>query len=450
MKNALLKVGLILFCVVNIFFFSEIVALFFFLYEILGWVPYIDVWAILLAVVWVVAIVIFFIYFRKHKIKGEIIKPVEFNTPTDMTPAEAGFLVDGIVDEEDLSSLIVFWAGKKYISIEGEKKKQKLIKLVDKLPEESREYEKKLFSVIFGAEKEILVKNISDRINNSENNQKTVQKVVDEIEKEVADKYFDRHVIKIRQGFVVIFALLFYVTAILIYISSAMLLDEIGIIFVMILTALFLGCADWVLNYFDYRHKNKSKFGQIFSFICFIIFMVLAGGVCFFILWGSAYRIIFAICMLVTMFFVVFFSRKFQIYNDEGQKRLELLLGFKEFLEVVEKDRIKMLVEENPSFFYDVLPYAYVLGVSDKWIKKLNVIKADIPELKNGNILTNAIMLSLILASSKLIFIPMIKGIRFKRGPHVPGGRVGGSPHRPSGPRGPRGPGGFGGPRMRR
>ncbi len=447
MKNALLKTFLILFCLFNIFLFTEIVTLFLFLYELWGWVPYVDVWAIFLAVFWVVAIVIFFIYFRKHRIKKEIIKPVEFNTPTDMTPPEAGFLIDGMVDGEDLSSLIVYWAGKNYISITGEKKNQKLTKLVDKLPKESREYEKKLFNVIFSPEKEILVKDITDRINNNENNQKTIQKVVDEIEKEVSGKYFDKYVVKIRQIFIIVFTLLFYASAILIYVSH-LLLDEIGIIVIMILATIFLACADWVLNYFDYRHKNKSKIGQIFSFICFIIFMVVAGGLCFFILWGSAYRIIFAICMLVTMFFVVFFSRKFQIYNDEGQKKLGLLLGFKEFLEVVEKDRIKMLVEENPSFFYDVLPYAYVLGVSDKWIEKLNVIKADIPELKNKNILTNAIMLSLILASSRLIFVPMIKNIRFKRGTHAMGGR-GGGPRRPGGGP-PHHSGGPRPPRMRR
>ena len=39
-------------------------------------------------------------------------------------------------------------------------------------------------------------------------------------------------------------------------------------------------------------------------------------------------------------------------------------------MKTVEKDKINELVEENPNYFYDILPYAYVLGVSDKWSKK--------------------------------------------------------------------------------
>ena len=37
---------------------------------------------------------------------------------------------------------------------------------------------------------------------------------------------------------------------------------------------------------------------------------------------------------------------------------------------MVEKDRIEKLVMDNPNVYYDILPYAYVLGISDKWINK--------------------------------------------------------------------------------
>ncbi|MCR5196820.1 MAG: DUF2207 domain-containing protein [Pseudobutyrivibrio sp.] len=47
--------------------------------------------------------------------------------------------------------------------------------------------------------------------------------------------------------------------------------------------------------------------------------------------------------------------------------------GFRNYLEVAEKDRIDMLVEENPNYFFNILPYAYVLGVSKKWIEKFPI-----------------------------------------------------------------------------
>ena len=37
------------------------------------------------------------------------------------------------------------------------------------------------------------------------------------------------------------------------------------------------------------------------------------------------------------------------------------------------------MVIENPNYFYDILPYTYVLGVSDKWIKKFETISLQAP-----------------------------------------------------------------------
>jgi uncharacterized membrane protein len=53
----------------------------------------------------------------------------------------------------------------------------------------------------------------------------------------------------------------------------------------------------------------------------------------------------------------------------EGEQLFARLMGFRNFMIRAEKDRIEKLVMDNPSYFYDVLPYAYVLGVSDKWAR---------------------------------------------------------------------------------
>lgn len=34
---------------------------------------------------------------------------------------------------------------------------------------------------------------------------------------------------------------------------------------------------------------------------------------------------------------------------------------------------------EDPTYFYNILPYTYVLGVSDKWIKKFESISLQAP-----------------------------------------------------------------------
>ena len=48
--------------------------------------------------------------------------------------------------------------------------------------------------------------------------------------------------------------------------------------------------------------------------------------------------------------------------------------GFKTFLETAEKDRLEKMVSKEPTYFYDILPFTYVLGVSSVWIKKFESI----------------------------------------------------------------------------
>jgi uncharacterized membrane protein YgcG len=57
--------------------------------------------------------------------------------------------------------------------------------------------------------------------------------------------------------------------------------------------------------------------------------------------------------------------------TENYMETLGHVLGFKEFIEVTEdEERIRFMLQENPELFYDILPYAQVLGVTDEWEKK--------------------------------------------------------------------------------
>lgn len=40
---------------------------------------------------------------------------------------------------------------------------------------------------------------------------------------------------------------------------------------------------------------------------------------------------------------------------------------------------------QDPKYFYNILPYTYVLGVSDKWIQKFEAIALQAPDWYSGN-----------------------------------------------------------------
>ncbi len=89
--------------------------------------------------------------------------------------------------------------------------------------------------------------------------------------------------------------------------------------------------------------------------------------------------IVLAIISLVFSFFI---RRR----TDKGHEYLQRIMGFKKFLETAEKEKLEMLVEENPEYYYDILPYAYVLGVSDKWTKNFESIALEPPQWYGGTV----------------------------------------------------------------
>ncbi len=85
------------------------------------------------------------------------------------------------------------------------------------------------------------------------------------------------------------------------------------------------------------------------------------------------------ICCFVTVFFTIIMDRK-TAYGETLEAKVQ---GFRDYLSLVEKDQLESMVSKNPTYFYDILPFTYVLGISKKWISKFENIK--MPEIDMGN-----------------------------------------------------------------
>ena len=82
---------------------------------------------------------------------------------------------------------------------------------------------------------------------------------------------------------------------------------------------------------------------------------------------------------------IIFIIFKFMPKRTEyGIEMLGKIKGFKKFLKIAKKEELEQKVKENPNYFYDIMPYTYVLGVSKKWIKKFTDIKINDPEWYEG------------------------------------------------------------------
>lgn len=91
--------------------------------------------------------------------------------------------------------------------------------------------------------------------------------------------------------------------------------------------------------------------------------------------------IFYVVCIIICAICLKELPKK----NARGQRLLGQLLGLKKFIEVTEKNRLKTLVEDNPEYFYDILPFAYIFGISDIWIEKFESIMQISPDWYQGN-----------------------------------------------------------------
>lgn len=74
---------------------------------------------------------------------------------------------------------------------------------------------------------------------------------------------------------------------------------------------------------------------------------------------------------LLTGFIIAAFAPAMPRKTNKGSKALWHILGFREFIRRVEKDRLERMLQEDPNLFDRILPYALVFGVADEWAEKL-------------------------------------------------------------------------------
>ena len=104
-------------------------------------------------------------------------------------------------------------------------------------------------------------------------------------------------------------------------------------------------------------------------------------------LWSVLIRIAPIIIFLFT-------NRLFREYDDSVIEKVGILRGFKKNLILVEEKKLKELVDEDPEYFYHILPYAYTMDITKDFIEKFENI-AVYPNDNFGDIVTISYMVRL-------------------------------------------------------
>lgn len=316
--------------------------------------------------------------------KRQAFPTVEFYPPQGINSAEAGFLIDGQVDPFDITSLLIYWADKGHLAIEEfeeqkafRKKRSFRFRKLSPLGPEARAYEHDMFDSIFymGDGNIVSVSQLANRF----------YTVASAVKKDLVDSFESdkdtRNFAGSNKACLWLLRLLAclptlpYTYAIMAYLDNQSDLANLGKGFVLSTLLMILVFANISL-YANF--KNKAKKGRVKNIFIGAIFLLALAGQYIYVslILGNLLPAVLTLIMLVLLGIL---STRCKKRTDLGLWYEEKLIGFKEFLKATELDRIKMLVDENPHYFYNVLPYALVLGVTDQWAKNFDSIHLEAP-----------------------------------------------------------------------
>ena len=326
-----------------------------------------------LGVIILVAVICLVIYLKKSN-KSLITRVVQFSATKGYTPADVGYIIDKTVNTEDIASLVIYWAEKGFLNIIEDGKKTYLQKTGKEFS--GKMYEKSLFNAIFAGKTEndkVDIKKIGF----------SISETVGTTKKSIAienEHLFNRSAISLRGVMAVLVAVAVWLALILVNAQNVKDMLSLLCLFVGLGIGVFLFMlASFADKKYTQKkvHKNLNRLAY-FLFMAGVLIMCIVSydPVCdpFFTVFLAFGLLVFASILILKM----------NVRSDEGCRELGDILGLKEFIEVAEKSRLEALVKDNPQMFYQILPYAYVLGVYDEWCKKFESIDIPAPLFYSG------------------------------------------------------------------
>lgn len=322
--------------------------------------------------------------------KRDIITVVNLKAPDDMDPMRMGKMLDGNVDQEDLTSMIYYFAHKGYLEIDLTNEDDPvLIQKQEALPEDSTPYEKTIFYGLFKfATRETIFSEEGNTarvtIPTSElaeqfyvSADKAIKQVppVKMYEKQSIFGYVSGGLLGVLFSFIACLLMGFTV-------SPTYLFSMGFVFFVPAAVILVLG---YVRENYRYKWSKLKLWGMtalqiVVALVYTAIFVALFGN--FFM--TEAEKIVVCAGSFAALFVTLPALSRTEKYVQE----LGDILGFKEFIVVTEEDKIKFMLEENPQLYYKILPYAQVLGVTKEWTDKFENITLEPPQWCHGTDLT--------------------------------------------------------------
>lgn len=336
---------------------------------------------------------------KKYGKDDKVVKTIEFNPPDGMNSLDVGFYYKGIATDKDVISLLLYFANKGYLKIS----KTQVPKLfgtresftITKLKEyDGNDWcEKTFLEGLFRKRRKdqspylIGIQTIpSNKVTEEDlkdNFYITIRHILnDKKSKENQDKIFDSKSVRKKGSIMAAIVITLLMIIIPPFLTTC---DFIGTFFPLFIAALAIS----IYTYYTAKAlEEKTK--KLPSILLMTLVIIIVLCISFFafpnvLLAFDSITLTGYLIGLICIIIMTIFYRIIPKRTPYGIEILGKIKGFKEFIETAEKDKLETLVQDNPTYYYDILPYAYVLGVSNTWMKKFESMSYQPPNWYEGS-----------------------------------------------------------------
>ncbi len=314
---------------------------------------------VLVSVLTLIAFIMWFIFGRDEK----VIPVVNFYPPKNRNSAEVGVEYKGVASQKEIVSLIMYLANKGYLEIEDDGVSYSLHKLKDYDGKNS--CERRLMSVLFKTSDIVTAEDLQFSRSFYRNCESIIASL-NNIRKFIFDKNANSPE-KMVLLFICILGILLSILYVLgDYSFSLFFSPDAFLLLFPIVGALVVFSVVYGM-----MKSNESGAAKISKGIFITIWGSMFMGIPTLIILTKVYNSVIEnipilvysfICIIVSIFCLINMPKR----NKQGRMLLGHIEGFKKFLEVAEKRRLESLIAENRNYASDILPFAYVLDISDK------------------------------------------------------------------------------------
>jgi hypothetical protein len=342
-------------------------------------------------ILFVAAPIVCFLLWLRFGRDEKPVETVEFYPPEGLTPSEIGYLLDGKVQAHDMLSMILWWASQKLLVIEESSRGEFLLRRICALPAGRKPFEKTLWNALFFESECVDLREPNIEFSIALNQAK--RELINGYKKDVRTNLYTR----VSMQATIACALITLVPLIAFIVHTALInastmsygkgtdMEEI------------LGYSAGVAAFCSFilygaGHRKRLSLGMVskdgsasmqlnanLNFLIPFVIMVVIGII------GSVILDLPNMMMATASVAIcIFFTVNVRQRTDYYKRILGSILGFKNFIKVAKADQMKELFADDPQYYFKILPFAWIFGLSNIWADRFENIIMESPDWYMG------------------------------------------------------------------